>query len=67
MQLQVQIPKKLTIEKLRSQIESVKGEMISYTLVDNINYYALTLTYKSASSYTEFMERFHSLSRAKVS
>ena len=65
MQLQVQIPKKLSIEVLHSQIESVKGELISYTLIDKGNYYALNLTYKSVSVYTDFMERLHSLWRDK--
>lgn len=63
MQLQVQLVKTYSIEELRKQIESILGEKMSYTLIDKEAYYALNLTYKTSSAYTEFMEKLHKMWR----
>jgi NADH:ubiquinone oxidoreductase subunit D len=65
-QLQVQLVKKLPFNTLQAQIDSVKGEEITYVLVDgNEMYYTLHLKYPSPASYTAFMERLHKLWRRK--
>ena len=63
MQLQVHIEKRLSMETLRSQIDELKGDNITYSLIDRDEYYALNLTYTTSKVYTNFMEKLHDLWR----
>jgi hypothetical protein len=64
MKLQVQIRKQFSMEILRSQLDRVKGEHISYFLAEKDKFYALDVQYDSLSAYHDFMLRLHDLWRS---
>lgn len=63
MQLQVQLSKKIPLKILQAQIERIKSDKISYSLVEKETFYALNLTYDTLSTYKDFMEKLHNLWR----